>query len=263
MMLHLLYKWAMERSPTRADFLALLLSLPKPAGPDTTSTSRELFQAFRQPPSREDFLRNRDSIFAALTARGFALSSDDRRMLEYVYRAFHEAGTELTYNYRVGSGSPGGYSTYRSVQTADNGDGVDMGFLGSEAAYRRLRDLQLRNLVVPVVGDFAGPRALRAMGEYVRSRGEKVGAIYVSNVEEYLFGKQDAPERYYASVAALPLHPKATFIRSAVDGRLIQGGGPAGPVTALAQLLAPVDEFLSLVMAGQIRSYRDVILYSR
>src|SRR5436190_23405677 len=50
---------------------------------------------------------------------------------------------------------------------------------------RRNRFL-LRNLIVPVVGNFSGPKAIRAIGAYVSSHGAKVSAFYVSTVEARL-----------------------------------------------------------------------------
>ncbi len=257
---HLIYKAVMERAPTRADFLALLLSRPRPVGVDTASTAQALFAAVRKMPTTDSLYRaNRTAVWDALIhGHGFPLTLDDERTVDYVYGAFYAAGPDLTYNFRPGRGSIGGYSTLESVQTADNGEGVNLGFLGSEANYRWLRELEMKNLVVPVVGDFAGPKALPAIGQYLRDHGAKVSVIYTSNVEEYLFQQSVAP-RYYESVGALPLDPAATFIRSAVDGALIQSGQPGGRVTVLKQILCPVAGFLDAVRAGQIRSYRDVI----
>ena len=56
--------------------------------------------------------------------------------------------------------------------------------------------MQLKNLIVPIVGDFAGPKALRAVGRFVRERGGKVTSFYTSNVEQYLFQNQ-VWKRYY------------------------------------------------------------------
>ena len=70
-----------------------------------------------------------------------------------------------------------------------------------------------RNLVVPVVGDFAGPKALRAIGRYVAKRGATVSAFYVSNVEEYL--RQDGVwPTFCANVASLPIDAGSPFIRA-------------------------------------------------
>ena len=49
-----------------------------------------------------------------------------------------------------------------------------------------LKILHEKNMLVPVVGNFAGPKALRAVGKYVRDHGATVAAMYLSNVEQYL-----------------------------------------------------------------------------
>jgi hypothetical protein len=103
--------------------------------------------------------------------------------------------------------------------------GVMRSYLASEASFAFLKDLQARNLVVPVVGDFGGPKAIRAIGRYLKTRGATVGAFYLSNVEQYLVqdGKWNA---FCANVAALPLDATSTFIRS--SGGFNGGGGGTG-----------------------------------
>ena len=63
-------------------------------------------------------------------------------------------------------------------------------YLASEENFKFMKSLQERNLIVPVVGNFAGPKALRAVGRYIRERGATITAFYVSNVEQYLFQDQ-------------------------------------------------------------------------
>ena len=76
-----------------------------------------------------------------------------------------------------------------------------------------VKALEEKNLIVPVVGNFAGPKALTAVGKYVREHGATIRAFYVSNVEQYLFmdGIFDAFAR---NVASLPVDASSTFIRS-------------------------------------------------
>ena len=94
---------------------------------------------------------------------------------------------------------------------------------------------QSRNLVVPVVGDFGGPKAIRAVGHYLKSRGGTVGAFYLSNVEQYLYqdGKWDA---FCRNVATLPLDQSSTFIRSQSGGGGFggRGGGFINSLGAIA-----------------------------
>ena len=96
-------------------------------------------------------------------------------------------------------------------------------FLVDEAHYQWLRAFESRNLAVPLVGDFAGPKAIRAVGDYLRMKGATVSAFYLSNVEQYLY--QDRIwGNFCRNVATLPLDASSTFIRSVRRG----GGGPGG-----------------------------------
>jgi hypothetical protein len=67
--------------------------------------------------------------------------------------------------------------------------------------------------VVPVVGNFAGPTALRAIGGWLRARGARVSAFYLSNVEDYL-SRDGLWMDFCRNAATLPLAPAAAAIRS-------------------------------------------------
>ena len=75
-----------------------------------------------------------------------------------------------------------------------------------------MKALHQKNLIVPVVGDFAGPKALRAVGAFLKAHGATVTAFYVSNVEMYL-QRNGRWQAFCANVAALPLDEASTFIR--------------------------------------------------
>jgi hypothetical protein len=72
--------------------------------------------------------------------------------------------------------------------------------------------MESRNLIVPVVGDFAGPKALRAEGSFLKDHGVNVTAFYVSNVEDYL-QRNGVWSKFCANVASLPLDSDSVFIR--------------------------------------------------
>ena len=81
-----------------------------------------------------------------------------------------------------------------------------------------MKDLQSRNLIIPVVGNFAGPRALRAIGDYVRTRSATVDVFYLSNVEEYLGKADGVPPNgdwrvFCRNVATLPITERSVFVR--------------------------------------------------
>jgi hypothetical protein len=243
---HLLYKALFEMSATRAEFVGRLFSrdLPPGAGGGASASAEALFAALaEQPPSTEARYReNLLAVTAWLTdRRGFPLAAADLEGIDYIYRtAFFADGPDL--NYRL-NGQPRGVwrstlPTYADLMALDDGRGVQRSYLASEAHFAIVKALQSRNLVVPVVGDFAGPTALRAVGQYAREHGATVTAFYLSNVEQYLRpdGKWGA---FCANVAALPLDDTSTFIRSE-RGRTRRRS--AGPLSMFASSLGPMRQ---------------------
>jgi hypothetical protein len=176
-----------------------------------------------------------------------------------VYAAFHGLGPDLTYAVgRLYRGFGGGWPTYRTLMTVSDGHGVLRSYLASERNFRLLKDLQERNLIVPVVGDFGGPKSLRMVADWVRSRGGVVTAFYTSNVEQYLFQQGRAWQNFYESVAAMPLDSTSTFIRSVSNRAWVQ---PQHPASRSASLLAPMQAQLAAFREGLIQSYQDLVWF--
>ncbi|MBK7596953.1 MAG: hypothetical protein IPJ11_17520 [Gemmatimonadetes bacterium] len=184
--------------------------------------------------------------------------------MEYVPQAFLQDGPGLTYSFGRGMRGFGmrGMPTFGELVVATDADGVARGYLASEEHFAVLKELQQRNLVVPLVGDFAGEQALRAVGAYLKGHDAIVSAIYTSNVEQYLFRGDDAWRRYYANVAALPLDHHSLFVRAVFNyGGYRDPGMPAGPRSVT--MTSPVRQVLAAVGAGTVSSYWDVIQLSR
>lgn len=270
MMLHLMYKALIEMSPTRAEFLARLFSRPPPAHLTASDSADALFAAFhRVDPDPVAFERTRTDVHDWLQRRhGFSLSRADLAGIDYVFRAFYSAGPDLRYSYGRGAGwQP--FPTYRDLMVADDGQGVQRGYLASEELYGTLRDLHERNLIVPLVGDFGGPKALRSVARYLEVHHATVSVFYTSNVEQYLFRPADAWQRFYDNVSAMPITGQSTFIRAFFNnqGRMMRipdpqrGMLPAGPRSQT--LLNPISVLLGAYNEGHISSYYDVIELSR
>src|SRR5687768_10275114 len=272
MMLHLMYKALIEMSPTREAFLSRLFSRPPPNA-DTNATANVLFDGFSHAePDPVAFERTRADIFAWLQRRhGFTLSRGDLAAIDYVYRAFYSAGPELRYSFGRGAGwQP--FPTYRDLMTADDGQGVQRSYLASEELYAALRDLQERNLIVPLVGDFGGPKALRSVARYLDLHHASVSVFYTSNVEQYLFRPMDGRagwQRFYENVAAMPITGQSTFIRAFFNnqGRIMRIPDPQSGITPVGPrsqtLLSPISVLLGAYTEGHISSYSDVIGLSR
>ncbi|HKG95926.1 MAG TPA: hypothetical protein VKA84_28700 [Gemmatimonadaceae bacterium] len=272
MLQHLLYKALIERSADRAEFLSLLFSRPRPRGLSAAGATPEaLFEAYSAVAADSGaFRRNMAAVKERLVrTHGFALTEDDLRSLEYVYGAFLGGGPELTYTpFPMGQGGGaqlyGGWRrmpSYAALMVESDSAGVQRSYLASEENFAVLKELETKNLVIPLVGDFAGPHALGAIGQYLRDRRLTVTAFYTSNVEQYLFRQGDDWRRFFANVAALPVDSASTFIR-AVFNFGVAGRGPMqmpmqGPRSVT--LLAPIAEQLRAFEEGRIQSYYDVV----
>jgi hypothetical protein len=91
--------------------------------------------------------------------------------------------------------------------------GLARGYLANDENFAFIKSLETRNMLVPVVGNFGGPKAIRAVARYLKDNGATVSAFYLSNVEQYL--RQDNIwDSFCGNVASLPLDDASTFIRS-------------------------------------------------
>ena len=264
---HLMYKAVFELSPDRADFVARLFSKPRPAGLTTKSSVLEIFSAYARVETSEPlYRRNLAAIKAHLTRTlQLPLTADDLAQLETIYFSFFWDGPALRY-----SSSPGGFGsrgsitfgatgsrfpTYEEMVIQTDWEGRPRSYLANEDNYRFIRTMQQKNLIVPVIGNFAGQKALRSIGRYVRARGSVVNAFYVSNVEQYLF--QDLLfEDFAKNVATLPADSRSTFIRS-----VSQRFGYPGNMTwsdGRASALYPIRQFVRDFELGLLRSYFDL-----
>src|SRR5262249_58671386 len=98
--------------------------------------------------------------------------------------------------------------------------------LATDESFAFLKDLEKRNMLVPVVGNFAGQKALRSLAKYLKEHGGTVSAFYLSNVEQYL-GRDGLWATFCSNVATLPLDDTSTFIRSVRNGNYMAGIGLA------------------------------------
>lgn len=246
--LHLMYKALFELSADRVEFVSRLFSLKRPAGLDAKATVQDIFTAFNDPQLRSEELHRQNvaairDLFQRRNKLG--LSADDLKGIEQVYDAFYSRG--LAIHYEVTPGSAGSFPTYVEMMIATDSASVPRSYLASDENFNVIKELQTRNLIVPVVGNFAGPKALRAIGAYLKRHQALVAAFYVSNVEQYL-AREGGLDRFCANVATLPLDESSTFIRSERGGfgpRLPRGPGGGFGGVFTSQLYAMLSEIRS------------------
>src|SRR5437660_10960660 len=238
--LHLMYKALFELSADRADFVSRLFSKPRPEGLSTKSTIQQIIAGFWNIETSETLYdENLKAIRETLlTKHKLPLSDEELKGIADVYHAFFWHGPSI--NYSSSGNGFGGRSqpTYADLMMATDGNGQTRSYLAGEEQFAIVRDLEAKNLVVPMVGNFAGPKAIRSVGKYVREKGSVVSAFYLSNVEQYLM--QDGLWRDFCrNVATLPLDESSRFIRATRGGRY--GAGYAyGLSSELGDMVAAV-----------------------
>ena len=260
MLLHLMYKSLIEQSENRADFLSRLFARQQPPGLGLRSTPKELFEAYDAVASSDELQRKhlRSIVDQLVKHHGFRLTPEDLRTIEYVYAAFYSGGPDLRYSFPRGFGFGGRFfPTYAELMMETDERGQNHSYMASEENFKILKDLEKNNLIIPLVGDFGGDKAIRAVAGYLKEHGATVSVFYTSNVEQYLF-QSDAWKRFFANVGTLPIDESSTFIRA-----YFNNGGftfqPNYPVLRSATLLDPIGGLLTAFHEGKIQTYYDVV----
>lgn len=253
-MQHLLFKAVFELAADRADFIALLFSKPRLPDLDPTTPIQRIWDAYRAVPTDPDLASTNAVRFVDHLTRThrFSFTGAESAQLESVRAAFVLYGPDISTRGWGGVGRVGGRrggGTFADLTGWAYDDSAEpQSFLSTEENFRFVKTLHEKNLLVPVSGDFGGPKAIRAIGAYLEKRGATVSAFYVSNVEQYLF--QDGKARaFYDNVATLPVNDASVFIRP-YSLRLERWAG---------EPLCPIAGFLREVRGGRISSNGDAL----
>ena len=213
---HLLYKAIFAEATTRAHFLALLVGRPFEAQGDPgagATIQAVIAHAEKSAPDEATFAATHARLQAAIE-REMALDAEDQKMLELTPRAFFKGQLDVRFELKQSSGRR--YPTLRELLEERDPEGVARGFLAGEEAFRFVQGMEREGRVVPVVGDFAGDRAMPGIAAYLAREKLSVTAFYVSNVEQYLFEPKVWP-KWARNVAALPTSGESVFIRAYLD----------------------------------------------
>jgi hypothetical protein len=270
MLLHLMYKALFELSNNRTEFLSKLFSRPLSPQVSQTITVERLFEVIgRLSPNTDAAKENLDAILQQLRERHrFDLSDSDVRTIESIYKAFVSGGPEIRYSF------PNQYPWRRfpsyaelMLETdgmAENG-GENHSYMASEENFQSVKSMQSENRIIPIVGDFAGDKALRSVGRYLREHGATVSTFYTSNVEFYLFQTEDW-RKFFNTVSDLPVNGESVVIRSYFNNYGMQqfSSPPAWLYSSPPSytLLDSMPALVSAFASGRIQNYFDVIRHS-
>ncbi|MEK7830348.1 MAG: hypothetical protein AAB401_04635, partial [Acidobacteriota bacterium] len=179
---HLMYKAIFHLSPTRTEFLSRLLSKPllsdktakdKPEAPKLTIPKAdapiEELLAFFNKIAATDVAYAANLAEVAKTIEGefqFPLSKDDKASLDYVYKSFRADGLDIAFRLDGGGGWGNYFPSMRELILQPDLNGKLGNFLAVVDDYNFVRDMHRKNLIVPIVGDFGGTKALASIGDY-------------------------------------------------------------------------------------------------
>ena len=263
----LMYKAIFELSPDRADFVGRLFSRPRPTGLDAKTGVAVLIDAFAMVPTDADLLKkNQQALRASIAKHGFELTTEDLNRIDYICDVFSRGGPRINYAFASTvpanlQGSPG----FRALMNMTDFTGHNSAFLANEEDYQYVREMQRKNLIVPLVGDFAGPSVIRNIGKYLKDRRATVSVFYISNVETYL--DENQKQAFYQNVATLPSDSTSMLLRHVL-------GNPARallpwwrPGMTNVSTVAPMNDLIDLVKAGkrptfeeQVRATKDFVV---
>lgn len=247
-MQHLMFKAMFELSNDRADFISILFSKPKPADIDPKAPIQQIWDRFDRARTEPELAaKNRTAVIDRLTkTHEFAFTEEESGQLDKLLEAFVEYGPGITTN--SGNGARGGGNSLTFVDLTGwsmDEKGEPQSFLSTDENFQTVKALHEKNLIVPVSGDFGGPKAIRAIGAYLHERGAVVRAFYVSNVEQYLFQDRKATA-FYENVETLPLDDNSFFIRP----YSLRQASPPMP-------LCGILKYLAAARAGSVTNNND------
>jgi hypothetical protein len=238
--MQLMYKALFELSDSRAAFVSRLFGR-NVARPGADATAGQLFDAIAGLDPDRDAAADFAAVERQLTVVDrLPVPRADLAAIQALLSTFRERGPEISYSTELFSGMP----SYSTLMRRTDGS-RERSYLASEAAFRVVKDLEARNLVIPIVGNLAGPKALRAIGDYARAHAATVDVMYVSNVEYYL--RIDSSWHAFCSnVRSLPLAEASTFVRSSDVRR------PAAPIGLYSTLGSMQDQTAPCAVADAL-----------
>ena len=148
------------------DFAARLFSRQRPSTLTAQSSVEDIFKAINSSPTSQDIydenLKAVEDLL--LNTHHFPLSSGDREGIAWALSNYHRFGPSISYNSSlsasaapaiVGASTFGGrggnnFVTYATLMLADDGQGLNRSFLATDENFAYLKDLESRNMVVPI-----------------------------------------------------------------------------------------------------------------
>lgn len=257
LLMHLMFKALFERSDNRFEFLSRWTGRVVPSDVrrlDGSPVERILAAVDSLPV--DSAASETDSLIATMRRYGVPLSLSDTSTIRRFHKEFIRNGLELRFT-STGRSPRLHYPTLRELILQRDLEGNQASYLASEVGWRFVKELEARGRVIPVVGNLAGLTAFPAISREVSARGERVSALYVSNVEMYLW-RDGSFGTFAANAARLPRDARSVIIRSFFGGGFGQSHPLNRPPHFSTQLVQSLDDFARRESAGW-SSYRELV----
>jgi hypothetical protein len=182
-----------------------------------------------------------DSLLTVVRSFGVPLGLADTSTIRRFRDEFRRSGLDLRFT-STGRQPRYYYPTLRQLILERDREGDRASYLITEERWRFVKALQARDGIIPVVGNLAGSAALPAIGREVAARREHVSALYVSNVEAYIW-RDGSFGRFAATAAHLPRNERSVIIRSFFGAGFGQSHPLNQPDHFSTQLVQSLDDF--------------------
>jgi hypothetical protein len=257
MLEHLLFKSIFAQAGNRAEYLALLFGKPAPAATWRDSSIESILAWVRRAPATEaERARVRAKVVEGARRSGIPLTDVDVETIRRFHDEFIAQGPALRFT-SYGRAPSYGYPDFAQLATERDRAGRQRGYLASESAFQFVKGLEDRNLLIPVVGNFAGAKAFDAVAKWMTANGEKLSALYASNVEQYLF-RDGTFAAFAANAGRLPRDARSVIIRSCFNFcRAYHPDAVSGYYSV--QMTQLVDSFAALSRSGRLTGYGNLI----
>ena len=256
---HLLFKSIFAQSRNRVEYLSMLFGKAPPAdtaGWGARSIDSVLAYVRRARATDAQLTRIRSNVVAEAKRAGIPLTDADIATIRRFHDAFIAEGPALRFT-SYGRAPAAGYPDFAQLAGERDLEGRQRSFLATEDAFQFVKSLEDRNLLIPAVGNFAGTRAFDAVGKWMAANGEKLSALYASNVEQYLV-RDGGFDQFAANVLRLPRDAKSVIIRSCFNA--CRGAHPnAVSGYYSVQMTQLVDSFAALRASRRLNGYFDVV----
>jgi hypothetical protein len=247
-LLHLMHKALVEMSADRFEYLRRFWARDVPADEALKGDAKRLVSAFAAAESQPKRLaESQAEVRRFLHVEGFHDEADFEEIRRMQSRLAGPGPEARFLALRM-------YPTMGRLIAERTRSGRPGHWLADDSLFEVVRGLHLDDAILPVVADWAGDRAMKAVADHAKGTKMQVGVVYVSDVEFFLF-RGGLFDRYVANLARLPIHPRAVIVRTStreIDHPERIAGASS---TTIARNLGG---FLEAARNGRIRRWEDL-----